>query len=364
MRISPFPVFVAAISAAISATAAVPERETLMPQGKKGVLVFTLDDGSADHYDTAAPALERHGIRGIFNIIPARIGTPGYMNWDQVRDLVKRGHELGNHSWSHPNLIRLMETGGVEAVRSEIRRGYDAIKAETGFDAKTVCYPGNAMNAKTDEVIRELGFRPESYRGNSWGGRGGMKAAEFDVAHARKGNYCFVLLHGVRPGPGSGWQALYDAKELDRILDWVCTQDDIWIAGYSEALDWREGYYNRRRRLSYEGEQIANYGRSAVMCEILNKGGWSAVRKPGEVLEFKVGFRPFKPEIASSFKDVTAKIRLAGDDGKIIAEKEVPFGTNTVVTISGTRDAPGDLQVTVEVPRLKDFQRTVTFGAR
>ena len=62
MRISPFPVFVAAISAAISATAAVPERETLMPQGKKGVLVFTLDDGSADHYDTAAPALERHGI--------------------------------------------------------------------------------------------------------------------------------------------------------------------------------------------------------------------------------------------------------------------------------------------------------------
>ena len=80
-----------------------------LPEGKKGGIVITIDDGTVDHYEIAAPTLEKYGMRGIFNIIGSRVGQPGYMTWDQLRDLVKRGHELGNHTWTHPNLNRVVD---------------------------------------------------------------------------------------------------------------------------------------------------------------------------------------------------------------------------------------------------------------
>ena len=138
---------------------AVEERATPMPEGMKGGLVFTFDDGTVDQYEIAAPVLEKYGMRAIFNIIPSRIGNPGFMTWDQVADLVKRGHELGNHTWSHPNLNRLASTGGVERVEWEICHARDVLKEKTGFDPITLCYPYNANGPVAEKIVKEKGLR-------------------------------------------------------------------------------------------------------------------------------------------------------------------------------------------------------------
>ena len=60
-------------------------------------LAITIDDGYDTAYTLGAPAFERFGLRGSFGIIADFIGQPGYMTWDQCRDLRDRGHEMVVH---------------------------------------------------------------------------------------------------------------------------------------------------------------------------------------------------------------------------------------------------------------------------
>ena len=64
----------------------------------KGYVSLTYDDGLASQLEIAAPQLERAGFRGTF-----------YLTWDNMKNrasdwaaLARRGHELANHSVSHP----------------------------------------------------------------------------------------------------------------------------------------------------------------------------------------------------------------------------------------------------------------------
>lgn len=68
----------------------------------KGFVSVTYDDGLASQLDIAAPQLERAGFRGTF-----------YLTWNNMKDraedwaaLARRGHELANHTVSHPCDLR------------------------------------------------------------------------------------------------------------------------------------------------------------------------------------------------------------------------------------------------------------------
>jgi len=68
-------------------------------------LFLTFDDGGAGAHMHAAPLLEERGWRGHFFITTDRIGTPGFLSAEQIRDLDRRGHAIGSHSCSHPARI-------------------------------------------------------------------------------------------------------------------------------------------------------------------------------------------------------------------------------------------------------------------
>ena len=76
------------------------------PRDRAGFLV-TFDDGTLDHYVVAAPVLERNGLRGVFFVSTALLGTPGYMSVAQCRDLQDRGHSIESHSHEHKILVGL-----------------------------------------------------------------------------------------------------------------------------------------------------------------------------------------------------------------------------------------------------------------
>jgi peptidoglycan/xylan/chitin deacetylase (PgdA/CDA1 family) len=62
---------------------------------------ITFDDGGASAL-AAADALERRGWRGHFLVVSGRVGTPGFLDADGVRELSARGHAVGSHSHTHP----------------------------------------------------------------------------------------------------------------------------------------------------------------------------------------------------------------------------------------------------------------------
>jgi peptidoglycan/xylan/chitin deacetylase (PgdA/CDA1 family) len=69
--------------------------------------LITFDDGTADHFTTAAPILERNGLAGVFFVNTDLIGKEGYLSISQCRELVARGHAVESHFHEHKTLVQL-----------------------------------------------------------------------------------------------------------------------------------------------------------------------------------------------------------------------------------------------------------------
>jgi peptidoglycan/xylan/chitin deacetylase (PgdA/CDA1 family) len=64
-------------------------------------ITITFDDGGVSAM-IAADALERHEFIGHFFVTGNYIGTRGFLDAAQLRELHARGHVIGSHSCSHP----------------------------------------------------------------------------------------------------------------------------------------------------------------------------------------------------------------------------------------------------------------------
>jgi peptidoglycan/xylan/chitin deacetylase (PgdA/CDA1 family) len=116
---------------------------------------LTFDDGGASAIEAAA-ALERRGWRGYFFITTGRIGTPGFMSADQVRELAGRGHEIGSHSHSHPTYM-----GSLSAAQlaSEWRTSRDVLAEILGQPPGTAAVPGGFLSADVIGQAAAAGYR-------------------------------------------------------------------------------------------------------------------------------------------------------------------------------------------------------------
>lgn len=110
-----------------------------------GTHVFiTFDDGSVDQYQ-AAKILDKHGIQACFFIttgdvgkerISSRPGTPlTPMTWEQIKDLHKRGHIIGSHTLSHPDLSKLQPVEIYQELKGSKDILADKLKTKIDFFA-------------------------------------------------------------------------------------------------------------------------------------------------------------------------------------------------------------------------------------
>ena len=133
-------------------------------------LAITFDDGYLDNYTVAAPILESCGLRATFFVTTGFIGSPmvpwwdrkqgidsEWMTWEQVADLRARGHEVGAHTVSHPDL------GVVEGdpARREIVESRRELEQRLGTAVEMFAYPYGRVNGISDAnrgLVREAGY--------------------------------------------------------------------------------------------------------------------------------------------------------------------------------------------------------------
>jgi peptidoglycan/xylan/chitin deacetylase (PgdA/CDA1 family) len=89
-----------------------------------------------------------------------RVTEPNMMlKWDQVRALVKRGHIVGSHTVSHPNLAHVKDDANLRHELAESKRQLDA---QLGVPVRHFSYPVPALKphwtARTVEVSRDAGY--------------------------------------------------------------------------------------------------------------------------------------------------------------------------------------------------------------
>lgn len=114
---------------------------------------YHFDDGHDDVL-RAADALEAKELRGVFFIVTGRIGTPGWVSAGQLRELVARGHEVGNHTLSHPIMTEL----DAEAQRVEIATAQSDLADILGASPARFAWPHGRHDETSDVVVRPFDF--------------------------------------------------------------------------------------------------------------------------------------------------------------------------------------------------------------
>ena len=118
----------------------------------KGVLL-TFDDGP-DPADTPVilDLLDQHGQKAVFFVIGQKVRRFPEL----AREIVRRGHELGNHTMTHP--VGFFWGAGSIRTRREIVACSRAIEEVTGVKPRWFRAPAGHRNWFTHPVLREEGL--------------------------------------------------------------------------------------------------------------------------------------------------------------------------------------------------------------
>ncbi|WP_344590049.1 polysaccharide deacetylase family protein [Actinomadura vinacea] len=108
-------------------------------------MAITFDDGPGEHTGQLLDRLKESGARATFFMLGQNVRG----NEQLVRRMAYEGHELANHTWSHPNLTG-MSSG---AVRSEVRRTQRAIQQASGVEPKVFRPPYGATDAQVGRAV-------------------------------------------------------------------------------------------------------------------------------------------------------------------------------------------------------------------
>ena len=109
-------------------------------------IAMTFDDGpSSENTPRLLEMLKQRNIKATFFLI----GENAAANPDLVRRILAEGHEIGNHSWTHPQLSKLSD----DRVTTEITKTQDAIKNASGYTPALLRPPYGAITARQREWI-------------------------------------------------------------------------------------------------------------------------------------------------------------------------------------------------------------------
>jgi peptidoglycan/xylan/chitin deacetylase (PgdA/CDA1 family) len=121
------------------------------------IVVLTFDDASQSHYSYVAPLLKKYGFGATFYICeypPGFSDTTKYMSWYDIKQLSDMGFEIGNHTWHHSRVDRLIN----DSLKSEllfIEHKCDSFKIPK---PTSMAYPDYRTDATKIPVISLLGY--------------------------------------------------------------------------------------------------------------------------------------------------------------------------------------------------------------
>lgn len=134
-----------------AATGRPPDRvDALTPGG----WMLTFDDGAASALE-AAERLGRRSWRGHFFIATDMVGTPGFLGWDDIRELARAGHAIGSHSCSHPDR---MAARSRNQLLDEWSRSAAALAEALGGPVRTASVPGGLYSPSVGRAAAAAGF--------------------------------------------------------------------------------------------------------------------------------------------------------------------------------------------------------------
>jgi peptidoglycan/xylan/chitin deacetylase (PgdA/CDA1 family) len=170
-------------------------------------IAMTFDDGpSATLTPKLLDILAAHRIKATFFVIGENVAE----HPEIVARAAREGHEIGNHSWSHPNFGKMSDDG----VRSQLQRTDDAIKSAIGSRPTLLRPPYGSITAREKRWIHDqFGYEiilwdVDPY---DWKRPGPPVVRNRILKETRPGS--IVLSHDIHPGTIEAMPSTFDALE-------------------------------------------------------------------------------------------------------------------------------------------------------
>ena len=166
-----------------------PAAPTPAPTTGNKVIALTFDDGPGPYIAHLLDILDQYGAKATFFLIGSKVSGQASV----VRSIQARGHQLGNHSWSHPELPKL----SVDQIAGEIDRTNEAIRQATGVKPSILRPPYGAVNGVVLEQLRlrNMSSILWSVDTRDWADRNSQIVCSRAVAGARPG--AVILMHDI-----------------------------------------------------------------------------------------------------------------------------------------------------------------------
>lgn len=149
-------------------------------------VALTFDDGPGEHTARLLGHLRRARARATFFVLGENVREHA----EVLRQVVRDGHEVADHSWSHPNLTHQSS----RAVRSQVRRTQREVAEVAGVTPRLFRPPYGATDSR---VARAAGMAQILWDVDTldWLHQSSYRLARLVTSQARRGS--IVLMHDI-----------------------------------------------------------------------------------------------------------------------------------------------------------------------
>ncbi len=299
---------------------------------ERRAVALTFDDGPDPATTTALLGLlSKHGVPAAFFLAGIRAAE----HRDLVRDILSRGHAIGNHSYSHSPILMLKGTG---SLREEVAAA-QSLFGEFGIRPLAFRPPVGITNPRLWRVLLEAGMYCVNFslRARDAGNRRIGELSRKILARAKPGD--IILLHDV--APGKGFDAGLWLREIEAIIIGL-RERAIDILPLSEII---------RRPVMMKSAAAVTSNPAAAFYDAL-AGSYDGERRPspafaGELALFKRNYLPrispghrvleigagtgiYTLPLARRCREITA-VELSGNMTAMLQEKAARDGISNIL---------------------------------
>ena len=192
------------ISVSINETAKLPIFR-VNTEEKEVALTFDINWAEEDHLDEILQILKKYDAKGTFFIMGGWVNYTDD-NKEKLKNIYNDGHEIGNHSYIHPNFMNITE----ERMNDELKKTEDIIYQTIGYNTKLFRFPSGSYNEKALNYVMSKGYKCIQWDVDSvdWKQAGADVEYNRVMKNVKEGS--ILLFHN---------NAKYTPENLDRIIN-------------------------------------------------------------------------------------------------------------------------------------------------
>jgi peptidoglycan/xylan/chitin deacetylase (PgdA/CDA1 family) len=126
--------------------------------GKTRYVIISIDDAFKSFYHHGFPLLKKYGLKATLFVNTETIGSGDYMNWDELREILEYGIEIGNHTHSHAYFLNDPPEIRVEKFKEDVNLAQRIFKEHLNHTCRVFAYPFGEYDSGMKNIIREMGF--------------------------------------------------------------------------------------------------------------------------------------------------------------------------------------------------------------